>query len=701
MGSKEAKIRIEKLRGKIKELNYKYFVLDQSDVKESVRDSLKRELIELETAFPQFVTPDSPTQRVGSSLSGRFKKIKHRTPKKSLADVFSEEEIKEWYERVKKMVPDAKEIEFVCELKIDGLNITIQYENGLFVHGVTRGNGEEGEDVTHNVKTIESVPLSLNEKVNLEVSGEVFMPKKELERINKEQEKRGKPLFANPRNSAAGTIRQLDPQIAASRKLDMFVYHMEKSSLGDRVESQSDALKTLNHLGLRTDSHYKKLKTIEEVIEFCHSWHHKRDSLAYEIDGIVIKINRFKLQELLGSTAKAPRYAVAYKFPAEQVSSQILDVIFQVGRTGAITPVAVMTPTLVAGSTVSRATLHNEDEIFKKDIRIGDTVIIQKAGDVIPEVVEVITDLRTGTEKKIKFPKNCPVCNSEIIRKEGEAAYRCSNTSCYAIEKEMISHFVSKKGFNVDGLGDKVVNQLLDSGVIQDSADIFTLSREDLLTLDLFQEKRADNILNSIQKAKIIGLDRFIYSLGIRYIGEQSSYDLAKFITSHIRKSKKKIERAKAKKAQESLFGAAETVEEGEFSILDLIESVTAFSLEEIKNIDGIGEKMGEVVHQWFNDRTNQKYLEKIYVGGVDLEIDHLESSGKLVGKSFVITGTLQTMTRDQAKASIKQSGGKIHSSITKDTNFLIVGESAGSKLKKAAELGIKTITEEEFKDML
>ncbi|MBI4975619.1 NAD-dependent DNA ligase LigA, partial [Candidatus Peregrinibacteria bacterium] len=398
MNIREAKIRIEKLREKIRDLNYKYFVLDQSEVKESIRDSLKRELINMEAEFPELITQDSPTRKVGSVLSGKFKKVKHKTPKKSLADVFSKEEIIDWYERISKLV-QAK-LDFVCELKIDGLNITIQYENGSFMRAITRGDGVEGEDVTHTVKTIESIPLRLNKNVDLEVSGEVYLSKKSFEELNKEQKLRHLPEFANPRNAAAGSVRQLDPKVVSERNLNMFFYHIEKNNLKETVKTQKDALETLKKLGLKVCDYYKHVNSIEDVVKFCEHWAKKRDSLPFEIDGIVVKVNDFDAQEIMGYTAKAPRYAIAYKFPAQQVTSHILDIILQVGRTGAITPVAVMTKTLVAGSYVSRATLHNEDEINKKDIRIGDTVIIQKAGDVIPEVVSVLKELRTGKEKK-------------------------------------------------------------------------------------------------------------------------------------------------------------------------------------------------------------------------------------------------------------------------------------------------------------
>ncbi len=700
MDLKSAQGRIEKLKGKIKDLNYKYFVLDESEVKESVRDALKRELIELETKFPQFITQDSPTQRVGSVLSGRFKKVRHRTRKKSLADVFNAEEIKEWHERIKKLTNTP--IEFVCELKIDGLNITVQYEKGHFKRALTRGNGVEGEDVTHSVKTIESIPLELNKKIDLEVSGEVFMPKKSFEKLNKEQKSKNLQKFANPRNAAAGSVRQLDPKIAASRNLDMIFYHIDKSTLKN-VKSQEETLRGFKALGLKTCNQYKKFHNINEVIKFCESWHKKKNKLPYEIDGIVIKVNSFQQQKQMGYTAKAPRYAVAYKFPAEQTTSRILDIILQIGRTGAVTPVAVMKPTLVAGSIVSRATLHNEDEINKKDIRIGDTVIIQKAGDVIPEVVQVMKDLRTGKEKKFHFPKKCPICKSKIVREKGLSAYRCTNPNCEAKEKRSIGHFVSRKGFDIDGLGNKVVIQLVENDLLKNTADIFTLKKEDLMSLNLFKEKRTENLIISINKAKIMPLDRFLFALGIRYLGEQSSYDFSKFLITHTKKSNTKIKRIKIKNSQQSMFKISETTNtpKEKFPILDLIATVQSFSLEEIKNIDGIGDKIGEKLYEWFNDKNNKKYLEKLYEVGVILATDHLKTSGKLAGKSFVLTGTLQSMTRDQAKIRIKQKGGKVHSSITKDTNFLVAGQSPGSKLKKAKELGIKVINESIFKHML
>lgn len=695
-----AKERIEKLKRKIQELNYKYFVLDESELSETVRDSLKRELIDLENKFPELVSPDSPTQRVGSVLSGKFEKIKHNTAKKSLMDVFSEDEIRDWYGRIKKLV-DGK-IELVCELKIDGLNITIHFEKGRLKQALTRGNGEFGENVTHAIKTIESIPLNLNKDCDLEVSGEVYMPKKSFEKANKEQEKLGLPLFANPRNAAAGAVRQLDPQVTAKRNLDMFFYQLDYCSIKD-FKTQEEVLEGLKNLGLKICEKYKKFDSIDSVLEFCKTWHKKRDSLPFEIDGIVIKVNDLAQQKIMGITAKTPRYAVAYKFPAIQVTSQILDIVLQVGRTGAVTPVAVMKPTLVAGSVISRATLHNEDEIKRKDVRIGDTVIIQKAGDVIPEVVEVMKDLRTGKEKEFVFPDKCPVCGSRIERKLEQSAYRCINPDCYAVQIAALEHFVSKKGFNIDGLGEKVVNLLIESGLVLSPVDFFELSRENLLSLPFFKDKKADNLLKSLENSKKISLDNFIFSLNIRYLGEQVSYDFGNFIVNNIKKSSKKFERKSCHNtSQNSLFGEEiNDTEYEEFNIPDLIETVNSLTPDAIKNIPGIGETIGEKIYEWFHNPKNIDLLENLYKAGVIIQIQKYKTTGKLKGKSFVLTGTLLEFSRDEAKEVILKNGGIVNSSISKETNYLLVGENPGSKLDKAKEFGVKIISEEDFKKLI
>lgn len=660
MKERDAKERIEKLKEKIKKLNYQYFVLDKSEVPESVRDSLKKELIELEKEFPNLITPDSPTQRVGSALSGKFKKVNHITPKKSLADAFSGEEVREWQERIQKLVPGEK-MEYVCELKIDGLNITVQYEKGKFLRALTRGDGITGEDVTHSVKTIESVPLSLKEEVDLEISGEVYLSKKAFEKMGDE--------FANPRNAAAGTVRQLDPKVAASRKLEIYFYELGANTLKNKPQTQEEVLGGLLDFGLRVNPLTKKFQSINDVIKHLESWHEKRHKKPYEIDGIVIKVNSLQQQKKMGHTAKAPRFMIAYKFPAEQASTLVEDIQIQIGRTGALTPVAHLKPVCVAGSRISRATLHNEDEIRRKDVRIGDTVIIQKAGDVIPEVVKVISDLRTGREKKFHFPKKCPVCGSEVVRPEGEAAHRCSNPDCAGSRERALQHFVSRQAFNIDSLGKKIILQLLEYDLVRDPADIFLLGKEDFLNLPMFQEKRARNVYDSIQKAKEVSLPRFLFALGIRYLGERGSFDLAKYM-------------------------------ENEVQIQDAAEKIRDLSAGGLKMIDGIGDKMAKSIYDWFHNPENIKLLKKLQKAGVKIRKSQTAQQ-TLKGKSFVVTGTLENFGREEVKNVIREYGGEVQSSVSGKTDFLLCGENPGSKREKAKELGVKIIDEKEFKTIL
>lgn len=675
MDKTEALERIEKLKNKIHQLNYEYFVLNKSAVSESVRDSLKKELKELESAFPQFVTPDSPTQRVGSVLSGKFAKVRHKTPKKSLDDVFSQADIEEWEKRLNRFLNGGK-AHFVCELKIDGLNITLHYEKGKFVRALTRGNGFEGEDVTHTVKTIEGVPLSLSQPVDLEVSGEVYISKKSFEKMNEEQKKIGLELFANPRNAAAGTVRQLDPSVAAKRDLSVFLYELGEHSLGEPPRTQEEVLKTLQKLGLPVNAEYKVFHSMPEVLSFCDYWRGKRASLPYEIDGIVIKVNQKDLQERLGFTAKTPRWAVAYKFPAEQATTQVLDIIIQVGRTGALTPVAVLKPTLVKGSTISRATLHNKDELEKKDVRIGDSVIIQKAGDVIPEVVSVITDLRTGHEKKFHFPKNCPICGGPVEKPEGEAITRCTNRSCFARERESLIHFVGKHGFDIDGLGEKVCVQLIETGMISDASDIFTLTTDDFSELPLFKEKRTANLISAIEKSKNVPLTRFLFALGIRHIGEGTSQDLAKYILDHLKKSQ----------------GIKPS---------GILETMRSVSLDEINQIEGFGDIVAASVYKYFRDEKNIRFLQKLEERGVQIFSDISEKETKMAGKKVVITGILKKFSREGAKDAIKKAGGTVQSDVSAKTDYLVCGENAGSKLERAKELDVEVLSEDEFAALL
>ncbi len=690
MDKQQAEKRIALLRDKINDLNYKYFVLDESEVDESVRDALKKELIELETKFPEFISPQSPTQRVGNVLSGKFDKIRHKTRKWSLQDAFSEQDLIDWAGRLVRFLPN-QTFQFVSELKIDGLNVTVWYEKGKLVKAITRGNGQEGEDITHTIRTIKSIPLQLRKPVDIEVSGEVYMPKSSFEKLDG---------FANPRNAAAGTVRQLDPQVAAERDLDFFFYDIGQGDVSPK--SQIETMETLHDLGLRTDTHYKKHDSIESVLKFCEDWISKRADLPYEIDGIVIKVNDLDKQKSLGYTAKAPRFAIAYKFPAEQAVTKVLDIKIQVGRTGALTPVAELKPTLVAGSTVSRATLHNEDEIARKDVRIGDTVIIQKAGDIIPEVVSVMTDLRTGSEKQFEFPTQCPTCGSPVIKPEGEAVTRCSNKNCGSITRQSIEHFVSKNAFNIDGLGEKVVDQLIDAGLVNDPSDLFTLKYEDLLGLELFQEKRADKLVTAIEDSVEIPLDRFLYALGIRYIGDQTSQILANFIQKQEVDASLMAPPAKKEKAQISMFGEEAPEENLDiFPIPAIINVMQETSLETLTHIEGIGEKVAESFWQWFQDDSHIQLLQRFFDRGVStLKIEGIQGVEGVQGKTFVLTGTLANLSRPQAKDMIKKAGGHVSSSVSAKTDYVIVGDSPGSKFKKAQELEVAILDEGSFLEL-
>lgn len=662
----QAKERIEKLREEIRQRNYEYFVLDQSNVSEAVRDSLKKELLELENQFPDLITEDSPTRRVGSVLSGRFDKVPHKTRKWSLMDVFSEKEVGEWGERLTRFLP-GEVMDFVCELKIDGLNVTVWYAKGKLVKALTRGNGKEGEDITHTIRTVQSLPLVLKEPVDLEVSGEVFMSKESFAKLGEE--------FANPRNAAAGSVRQLDPIVAAKRELDIFFYALGENNLENPPKNQVELFALFKHLGLKANKKFEHKKSVEEVVKFCHYWTEHRDDLSYEIDGIVIKVNDFEKRARLGYTGKAPRYAVAYKFPAEQATSEILDIFVQVGRTGALTPVAALRPTLVAGSTVSRATLHNEDEIKRKDVRIGDTVIIQKAGDIIPEVVEVLKNMRTGKEKEFVFPTLCPACGGAVTRPAGEAVARCQNRDCYAIKRRSLIHFVSRGALNIDGLGDKIIDQLLDAGLVRDVADLFTLTKEDFLSLDLFQEKRAENVVSAISAAKNQSLSRLIFALGIRHVGEQASEVIADFLQDKM------------------------TLQE--ITPLTIGEFAGFVFKEEWEAIDGVGKIVAESIYDWFQHHENQELLKKLEKNGISIVIiNEPQTVQTLKGKTFVLTGTL-SISRDEAKQLIKQRGGQVSSSVSQNTDYVVAGENPGSKLTKAETLNIPILDEKAFQKLL
>ncbi len=684
MDKKEVKERIEKLKEKIRELNYSYFILNKSEVSEAVRDSLKNELKQLEERYPEFITADSPTQRVGAPLSGKFEKIAHITPKKSLADCFSFEEIVNWEEKIKKLIPTSQVIHYLCELKIDGLNITLHYEEGVFKRAITRGDGIMGEDVTHTVRTIESIPLKLTETINLEVSGEVFINKENFLRINEEQTAKGEETFENPRNLAAGTIRQLDPQIALNRKLSAFFYSIGETDMEAKPRRQQNVLERLMDLGLPVEGHFTFCENINDVHKFLDKAEELREKLPFEIDGAVIKVNEKSQQNLIGFTAKTPKFSVAYKFPAEQSTTKVLDIHVQVGRTGALTPVAVLSPVRVAGSTISRATLHNKDELMRKDVRIGDTVIIQKAGDVIPEIVGVLRDLRTGKEKIFNFPKNCPVCNSIVIQKDEEAVIRCSNPDCFAQDRERFIHYATV--MNIDGLGEKVIDVLLENQLIDEIPDLYYLTINDLLQLPLFKERKSDKLIKAIEKSKNIDLERFLFALGIRHIGEETATYLAQYFRDEW---------------NEMNFDQNE--HQNIENINDLLIIVQELNKDKLLEIEGFGEKVSEEILEWFKLERNIELLKKLRDVGISFKGNGAPLSLKLKGQTFVLTGTLKNLSRDQAKERIRQNGGKVVNSVSSKTSFVIIGQSdkSSTKEKDAKKLNIPLIDEEAFLKMI
>lgn len=670
MTKAEAKIRIEKLRKEINRYRYLYHVLDKSEISDAANDSLKHELDKLEREYPEFITPDSPTQRVGGEPLKEFVKVRHAIPMLSLNDAFSEEEMRDWEKRILKLLPSGTKLDYYAEIKMDGLAVSLIYRDGIFALGATRGNGQVGEDVTHNLKTIEAIPLRLETehlpeawrrlvKGTVEVRGEVYMTKAVLERLNKLQSKRGGPEFANPRNAAAGSIRQLDPKIAAQRQLNFYAYDLI-TDFGQKTHAESHEL--FHKLGFKNNPENQPGRDLEEVIKYYHRIEKKRPSLPYQMDGVVVNVNNIATFRKLGVAGKAPRGAIAFKYPAEQATTIVEDIQVQVGRTGALTPVAWLKPVQVAGSIISRATLHNEDEIRRLDVRIGDTVIIQKAGDVIPDIVEALPKLRTGHERKFHFPKKCPVCGSPVIRREGEAAYYCTNSKCFAQSKEALYHFVSKTAFDIDGLGPKIIDQLWEKGLIRDSADIYNLTKDDLQPLERFAEKSAANLVEAIAKSREITLARFIYGLGIRHVGEETAIDLAQH------------------------FGT--------------LEKIRQANQAELQAVFEIGEVVAESVESYFKKAENVRLLEKLLKNGVKI-INPKRRAATLTGKTFVLTGTLASLTRDEAKAKIREAGGDVSSSVSSETDYVVAGEEPGSKLDKAKKLGIKVLAEPEFLKMI
>ena len=679
MNKQQAKKRIEKLRKVINHHRYLYHVLDKQEISDSASDSLKHELFQLEKEFPEFIIPDSPTQRVGGKPLDSFKKIKHFIPMLSIEDIFSDKELKSWEDYLKRL-ESLQEFDFFTELKIDGFAVSLVYENGFLVYGVTRGNGRFGEDVTQNLKTIESIPLKLEIQANIlnkiigkkikklikkgriEIRGEVYMERKKFEKLNKELAVKGEKTYSNPRNLAAGSIRQLDPKLAASRPLDFLAYDII-TDFGQKTHSEEHEI--LPVLGFKTDKG-KKCKNLDEVMSFWKKVNKKRNSFPFQIDGIVITINNNSVFEKLGIVGKSPRAIRALKFSPEQATTKVLDIKVQVGRTGAITPVAVLKPITVGGVVVSRATLHNEDEIKRLGVKIGDTVIIGRAGDVIPDVILVLPDLRTGKEKDFSMPEKCFVCNTKLVKLKTEAIWRCPNPKCFARQKKYFYHFVSRNGFDIVGLGPKILNRLIDEGLVSDPADLFKLKQEDISPLDRFAQKSAQNLIFAIQSKKSISLLNFIYALGIRNVGEQTAIDLAQH-----------------------------------FNSLEKLKNVSLSALEEIKDIGPI---VAKSIYDFFQEKQNLNFIEKL--GRVGVKIKSQQPSitlkeRKLKGLSFVLTGFLGSMSREQAKARIRELGGQVLDSVSKQTDFVIMGKSPGSKLQKAKKLGVKTINENQFLKML
>ncbi len=658
----EIKERLDNLRKTIEHHQHLYHTLDAPVISDEAYDALIRELEELEFQYPELKTADSPTQRIGGKPLEKFEKVEHVVSQWSFNDAFSEEDIRLFDERVKKAL--GRSVPYTAELKIDGLKVVLTYERGFLKQAATRGDGRVGEDVTHNVRTIGSIPLKLKKDVSCIVEGEVWMPKKVFLKLNKEREKRGEELFANPRNIAAGSLRQLDPSITRARQLDTFIYDVPRIEGVALPKTQREELELLESLGFKVNPHCKLLNNIEEVVMYWKRWETKKEKEDYLIDGVVVKVNDRTLQEELGYTGKAPRFGIAFKFPAEQVTTVVEDITLQLGRTGVLTPVAILRPVVVAGSTVSRATLHNEDEIKRKDIRIGDTVVIQKAGDVIPEVVSVVSEMRTGREKVFTFPTHFPLCGGDgrIERVPGQAAYRCVAKNSYEQQRRKLQHFTSRGVFDIDGLGPKIIEQLMKAEIISTFDDIFRIKKGDLETLERFGEKSIENLLNAIEKARDVTLPRFIASLSIPQVGEETARDLAEH------------------------FGSAEHFSKATF--------------EDLQQIEGVGPIVAQAVVEWFKDKENRKLFDRL-LKQVHIQKEKVSGSHLLRGASFVLTGTLATISREEAKEKIRALGGEVKESVSKNTTYVVAGTDPGEKLRKAEELGVKVINEQEFLNLL
>jgi DNA ligase (NAD+) len=659
---------IEKLREDIRYHEHRYYVLNDPEISDYEFDQRMRRLQDLEREHPELVTPDSPTQRVGGQPAAEFPKVRHSVQMLSLDNTYSVEELKDFDRRVRELSGRAK-VEYVGELKLDGLSMALTYQDGLFARGVTRGDGMEGEDVTGNVRTIRSVPLRVDSTKlqvigrlkRFEVRGEVIMTRRAFEQVNAQREAAGEPKFANPRNAAAGSMRQLDPRIVAERKLDMYLYQLLVDG-GVVLPEHWKALDALSKLGFKVNPHRRLCRSFRELLEYIQEWETKRDSLDYEIDGIVVKVNDTRLWAELGTTAKSPRWAVAYKYPARQATTQVVNIRAQVGRTGTLTPVADLEPVDVGGVTVSHATLHNMDEIERLGVKIGDTVLIQRAGEVIPQVVKVVKQAPDGRE--FGMPKKCPVCGGDVYRSEGEVAYRCVNAACAAKLKETLLYFAGRRAMNIDGLGDKLVDQLVDKGLVRDVADLYSLTHEELAGLERMGDKSASNLLEEIENSKRAELARVIFAIGIRFVGERTG----QFLAEH-------------------------------FGSLDKLAKATE---EELYEVEEVGPRVAESILHFFREPQNLKVLEKLRKAGLQFEQKQTrKAAGKLAGKQFVLTGTLPTYSRDEATRLIEEAGGRVISSVSKKTDYVVVGADPGSKLDKARSLGVKTIDEAELLKLL
>ncbi len=664
----DAKKRIEQLRREIREHDHRYYVLDDPVISDRKYDELMKELEKLEQENPQLQSADSPTQRVAGEPTKEFPTVQHRFPMLSLSNTYNEEEFRDFDRRVRQQLDEDATVQYVAELKIDGAAVSLTYENGTFTRGATRGDGSSGDDITPNLKTIRAIPLVIREQAELpeifEVRGEVYMPREDFERINEQREKQGEALYMNPRNVAAGTLKIQDASIVASRNLRIFCYSLH----GPRPDSfkpyHAENLKLMKRMGLAVNENYKVCGDIEEVLEFVHQWEEKRNALSYDIDGIVVKVNSIAQQQELGATAKSPRWASAFKFKALQAETQIREITWQVGRTGIVTPVAELEPVVLAGTTVSRATLHNPDEIERKDIREKDSVFIEKGGDIIPKVVSVIKEKRPSDSRKLKLPEKCPVCGEALVRLEGEVALRCQNPSCRAQVKRRIEHFASRNAMDIEGLGTALVEMLVEKDLVENVADLYTLKKEQIIALERMGDKSAENLLEGLKESKKQPLNRLIHALGIPFVGTTAAKDLA-----------------------------------GYFGNMDKLMHADK---EQLVEIDGVGEKMAASVVDFFSAPSNKELVRRLEQYGLNFEESaHKPQSQKFRDMTFVLTGTLSGFTREEAKEKIEINGGKVSSSVSKNTSIVVAGEQAGSKLKKAEDLGVKVIEEDEFVRML